>query len=154
MPSIKDIAKGGIMHEAELIVKDAKYIPEDKFCVCPMGCAKTAAAILREIAIGNVKLSGAIKGTGPDAEFESRAEKANTVDELGTLVIESAKIACGVIDSVAEEDLEKQVTMPWGASFPMFVAIFLPSQHMTYHDGQINYIQTLHGDNCFHWIEG
>jgi hypothetical protein len=154
MPSIKDIAKGGLMHAAETIVKDAKYIPEDKFCFCPMGCAKTAEAILREIAVGNVKLATAIKGEEPSAEFEAKAGQATTIDALGALVMESAGIACAAIDTIADEDMEKLAKMPWGASFPMFVAIFLPSQHMTYHDGQINYIQTLLGDSTFHWIEG
>lgn len=154
MPSIKDMAKGGLMHAAEMFVKDSKYIPEDKFCFCPMGCAKTAEAIMREIAVGNVMLADAIKGTEPNAEFKAKAEQATTIDALSALVMESAKIACDAIDSIADADLEKEAKMPWGASFPLYVAIFLPSQHMTYHDGQINYIQTLLGDSTFHWIEG
>ncbi len=153
MPSLKDIAKGGTMHEAELIVKDAKYIPEEKFAFCPMGCAKTAQAILREIASGNVMLARAIKGEGPDAEFSARVEQAADMNALGELVMESAKIVCDAIDSIPDADLDKVVTMPWGASFPLFTAIFLPTSHMTYHDGQINYIQTLLGDSTFHWHE-
>jgi uncharacterized damage-inducible protein DinB len=57
------------------------------------------------------------------------------------------------MDSLNEADLDREVTMPWGATFPIATAIFLPASHMTYHDGQINYIQTLLGDAKFHWRE-
>ena len=60
---------------------------------------------------------------------------------------------CRAIDTFSEADLGKEVAMPWGAKFPAMVAILLPTSHMTYHDGQINYIQTLFGDAEFHWIE-
>lgn len=153
MPSIKDLAKGGTMHAAETLVKDSKYIPEDKFAFCPMGCAKTAEGILREVAGTNGRLAGAIAGKAADEGFAGKVEKASGLDTLGQLVMESAKLVCDAIDAIAEADLEKPATMPWGASFPLFMAIFLPSQHMTYHDGQINYIQTLLGDSTFHWAE-
>ena len=149
MASIIEMAKGGTMRQAELIVKDTKYIPEEKFAFCPMGCAKTAKDILAEIARGNVMLGVAIAQGAPDEEFNKRVEQASTLDELGKLVIESAEKACQVMDSLSEADLDREVTMPWGASFPISTAILLPAGHMTYHDGQINYIQTLLGDAKF-----
>jgi len=154
MPSILGIAKGGTMRQAELIVKDAKYIPEERFAFCPAGCAKTAKDILAEIASGNVMLGAAIAQEGPDEEFTKRVAQATTLEVLGKLVIESAEKACRVMDSLSEADLDREVTMPWGAKFRIGEAIFLPISHMTYHDGQINYIQTLLGDSKFHWAEG
>ncbi len=153
MASIIEMAKGGTMRQAELIVKDAKYIPEDKFCFCPAGCAKTAKDILAEIARSNVMLGVAIACAAPDEEFNKRVDQATTLEALGKLVIESAEKACLVLDSLSEADLDREVTMPWGAKFRIGEAILLPISHMTYHDGQINYIQTLLGDSCFHWAE-
>lgn len=153
MISIKEMAKGATMHTATMLVKDATYIPEEKLCFCPMGCAKTAEMILKEIARGNGMLQAAIKGGAPDAEFNAKVEAASGLDALGKLVMESAEKVCAVIDSIPESDLEKEAKMPWGATFPIYAAIFLPSQHMNYHDGQVNYIQTLLGDDAFHWLE-
>ena len=156
MPSIKDIAKGATIQQAELIVKDTKHIPEEKFCFCPMGCAKTARQVLAEVAGTNARIAAAIRGEDPATAggFVEKVEQASTLEALGVLVRESAKIVCDAIDSLSEADLDEQLKMPWGASFPAWQAILLPVSHMTYHDGQINYIQTLLGDNVFHWMEG
>ena len=155
MPSIKDIAKGATIQQAEMIVKDTKYIPEEKFCFCPMGCAKTARQVLAEVAGTNARIGAAIRGEDPATAggFVEKVEQASTLDALGVLVRESAKIVCDAIDTISEADLDKQVKMPWGASFPAWQAILLPVSHMTYHDGQINYIQLLLGDTKFHWME-
>lgn len=153
MPSIKEIAKSGVMQQAELLVKDTKFIPEEKFAFCPLGCAKTAKDILAEIANGNIMFANVFTGAESDESFGKRVAQASTIDELGKLVIESARVVADAIDSLDEADLEKDVRMPWGATFPLWQAIFLPTSHMTYHDGQINYIQTLLGDSGFHWAE-
>jgi hypothetical protein len=68
-------------------------------------------------------------------------------------VMESAQIVCDAIDSLSDADLEGDIQMPWGFVMPAAVAIFLPDSHMSYHDGQLNYIQTLLGDTKFHWLE-
>jgi uncharacterized damage-inducible protein DinB len=153
MPSIKEIAKSGVMLQTELLIKDTKYIPEEKFAFCPMGCAKTARDIMAETANVNVMLAKAFTGAGKDAEFGTRVDQASTLADLAELVRESASVVIDAIDSLGDADLEKEVTMPWGARYPLWQAIFLPTSHMTYHDGQINYIQTLLGDSAFHWME-
>ncbi|MDH7480764.1 MAG: DUF1572 family protein [Armatimonadota bacterium] len=157
MKSILEVAKQLIRNQAETLVKDSGYIPAEKLSWCALGCAKTAADILKEIACSNVQMAASIRGEKPgkfEEEFADRVGKASTLTELGQLVKDSADIVCRAIDSHSEADLEKQITMPWGAVFPLYEAIFLPANHMTYHDGQINYIQLLLGDSKFHWAEG
>lgn len=153
MPSIKEIAKSGVMQQAELLVKDTKFIPEEKFAFCPLGCAKTAKDILAEIANGNIMFADVFTGAESDESFGKRVAQASTLADLGELVMESAAAVVDAIDSLDEADLDREVKMPWGATFPLWQAILLPVSHMTYHDGQINYIQTLLGDSGFHWVE-
>lgn len=153
MPSIKEIAKSGVMQQAELLVKDTKFIPDEKFAFCPMGCAKTAKDILAEIANGNIMFANVFTGAESDESFGKRVAQASTLADLGELVMESAAAVVDAIDSLDEADLDREVKMPWGATFPLWQAILLPVSHMTYHDGQINYIQTLLGDSGFHWVE-
>jgi len=159
MASIKEIAKYGTEHEAALIVKDTSYIPEEKFAFCPMGCAKTVEGILKEVAGTNARIAASLRGEDPASsasylQFEKRVGEASGLDVLGRLVIESGDLVCRAIDGIPEADLDKPVKMPWGAMFPASAAIFLPASHMSYHDGQVNYIQTLLGDAAFHWAEG
>ncbi|MCL6519155.1 MAG: DUF1572 domain-containing protein [Armatimonadetes bacterium] len=156
MKSILEVAKQLIRNQAETLIKDSGYIPAEKLFWCALGCAKTAADILKEIACSNIQMAASIRGETPgkfEEEFVDRVGKASTLTELGQLVKDSADIVCRAIDNHSEADLEKQITMPWGAVFPLYEAIFLPANHMTYHDGQINYIQLLLGDSKFHWAE-
>ncbi|MDI6828086.1 MAG: DUF1572 family protein [Armatimonadota bacterium] len=157
MKSVLEIAKKSVMNQASTLVKDASYIPEEKLSWRALGCAKTAEEILKEIACSNVQMAASIRGEKPsqaEEEFIKTAEKASTLAELSQMVKESAEIVCQAIDGYSEADLEKQITMPWGAVFPLYEAAFLPANHMSYHDGQINYIQLLLGDSKFHWAEG
>jgi uncharacterized damage-inducible protein DinB len=39
----------------------------------------------------------------------------------------------------------------FGRPMTRFEIAELPAMHMMYHDGQLNYIQTLHGDDQIHW---
>ncbi len=153
MASILEMAKSATMHQAELIVKDAAFIPKEKFSFCPMGCAHTAADILTEVAGANVAIANSLTGAKPDEEFGKKVGQASTLEEIGDLVLESARIVVKAIESFSDADLDRDVTLPWGMTLPISQAIFLPVSHMTYHDGQINYIQTLLGDSAFHWAE-
>ena len=157
MGSILAMAKEFTVGEVEVLLKDASYIPEESLGWCAAGCAKTAARILREAATCNWEIAAAIKGEVPGEPAEKlakRIEEASTLDALSQLVRESANAVCSAIDSHSEADLGNLIRMPWGAMFPLGQAIFLPTSHMTYHDGQINYIQLLLGDSKFHWAEG
>jgi len=156
MASILDAAKGFTTWNAERLIKDAGYIPAEKLNWCAMACAKTAAQILAEIAESNSRIAASIRGEKPgpaEEAFAKRVEQASTVEALGQLVLESARAVCQAIDSHSDADLEERITMPWGAVFPLAEAVLLPASHMNYHDGQINYIQLLLGDDKFHWAE-
>ncbi|MHB0911959.1 MAG: DinB family protein [Armatimonadota bacterium] len=149
MPSIRDTAKGFTMETAQTLCKDATYIPEERLDWSPMDYGKSANAILSECAKANFQIAAAIRGGSPKEAGEGADFTA-----LKDYVIDSAQKVCETIDSLSDSDLEADVQMPWGAIMPMSVAIFLPSSHMSYHDGQINYIQLLLGDTRFHWAEG
>lgn len=157
MPSILEMAQGAIMRGGETLVKDAGYIPADKLTWVPMACAKSAITILGEIGAGNQMLAEMIRGEKADRErFQAAreaAEASGTLAPMAEFVMDGCKAACAAIATLSEADLGKNVTAPWGAEIPLAVAIFLPAQHMGYHDGQINYIQLLLGDDKFHWME-
>jgi uncharacterized damage-inducible protein DinB len=95
-----------------------------------------------------MKLAALAKESAP-AEIKPSA----SYTELKDFVMASAKEVCDVIDALSDEELKGEITMPWGAVYPVVEAILLPSSHMSYHDGQMNYIQLLLGDTMMHWHE-
>ena len=148
MPTVREVAKEMTMSAAQMLCKDASYIPQESLAWRPMEHGKSAVMILAEISKSNFEIAAVILG--------APAKKVETEDyeELKKLVIESAEEVCKAIDSLSDEALEGALTMPWGGIFAASQAILLPAGHMNYHDGQINYIQLLLGDTKFHWIEG
>lgn len=146
MTSIREIAKTATMDVAETLCKDASYIPEEMLDWQPMDYGKSANMILSECARANYDMAAAIGGSKASElpkDLDFRALKDHVMD--------SAKAVCDAIDALSDEDLEGDIQMPWGGIFPATQAILLPTSHMTYHDGQINYIQLLLGDTKFHW---
>lgn len=149
MSSIREIAKAQIMDAAETLCKDASYILAEKLDWHPMDLAKSVNEILAECAHVNYMLVTAVKGS----KVDEPAEKLD-FDALKDYVLCSAKAVCESIDSLDDAALCGDIQMPWGATMPMTAAIMLPASHMSYHDGQVNYIQVLLGDTKFHWAEG
>ncbi|HEY3298295.1 MAG TPA: DinB family protein [Armatimonadota bacterium] len=148
MPSIREIAKKQTMDAAETMCRDASFILAEKLDWRPEEHGKSVNMILSECAKANMGIAAYIRGDEPSGEVES-ADFASLKDCL----VASAQQVCDAIDSLSDEAIEGDVKMPWGAIYPAGEAIFLPISHMTYHDGQINYIQVLLGDTKFHWAE-
>lgn len=156
MASVYDMAKAHLTHSVETLLKDASYIPADKLTWSAMGCAKSAATILAECGRSNMDIAGAIRGEAPNPSYREREQaviQSGSMDELKRFVEESRDKMIAAIDSLSEADLGKQIKMPWGATMPTPMAVLIPASHMDYHDGQINYIQCLLGDEKFHWAE-
>lgn len=148
MSALHDLAKGFTMHSAETLCKDASFVPSESLDWKPMEHGKSVNEILSECAKGNMALAAAVRGEDPK-DMDTSVD----FDALKGCVMASAKEVCDAIDSLSDEDLGKEAQMPWGQIFPMAAAIMLPTSHMNYHDGQINYIQLLLGDLKFHWME-
>jgi hypothetical protein len=54
----------------------------------------------------------------------------------------------------SDEDLAKTVTAPWQMDAPLYMIAQIAVSHLWYHDGQLNYIQCLLGDEKVHWMDG
>ena len=149
MTSLREMVKEFTLDVAQTLCKDATYIPQESLDWSPMDYGKSADRILSECAKANLMFVAAFRG-----ESTKEVEKDLDFQALKDHVVESAQEVCKAIDSLSDSDLEVDMQMPWGAIMPAAEAIFLPASHMTYHDGQINYIQLLLGDTKFHWAEG
>jgi len=149
MSLVQEVAKGATMWAAEMLCKDASYIPKEKLDWHPAENGSSVIEILTQVVDGNAALGAAIKG-GTAGE----SVKGLSFEALKDRVMSSSKEVCEAIDSYRESALMSDITMPWGMVMPASAAIMLCASHMSYHDGQINYMQLLIGDTKFHWMEG
>ena len=145
---IRDMAKGFTMHGAEMLCKDVGYIPSDKLNWKPDAAGKSVIDILQELVSGNLAIAAVLRGEAGEGKCEE-----TDLEALKGALMSTSQEVCSAIDGMSDEQLAGQVTMPWGMVMPAAAAIFLPAQHINYHDGQVNYIQLLLGDTAFHWME-
>ncbi|MBA2637161.1 MAG: hypothetical protein H0U79_02875 [Solirubrobacterales bacterium] len=128
-------------------------LPENKRDWSPMGGARTALDMVAECAIINGSTVDLIQTRVFPADFDmaafhqARAELSRAGDVLMSLLHENAAKVAAVIEGVDENDLNAEVSMPWG---PMTLAQVMayPYWNMSYHEGQINYIASLLAPNA------
>jgi hypothetical protein len=141
----------------DFYLKDLEYIPEDKFDVSPMGAAKTAKEMTLECVGLNkilVKMIDGQTAAHPTPE-ERKAWYAmfRTPDAVKVEFKASMNNLIAKVEKLEDADLDRIVTAPWGQPLPLGAMLLMGVSHTTYHDGQLNYIQALYGDDKFHWME-
>ncbi len=137
-----------------LLVKDLNALAEEKASVCPGGLARPAIEFVVEC--GGVNMMVAALLTGGDfsrrSPEESKAFYATfTSREQALAFLElQTQLLLTTLDGLDESTLGDMIDGPIG---PMtrFALAELPAMHMMYHDGQLNYLHALHGDDQMHW---
>ncbi len=137
-----------------LLTNDLKAIAADKANICPGGCARTALNIVAECASVNamaatVLSGGEFKRPSPE-EREAHLNSFDTTDKVLAYLDQETQHLLEVIDTIDESTFGDEMS-PFGRPMTRFGVAGLPSWHMMYHDGQLNYIQSLHGDGEMHW---
>lgn len=155
-PSVKEDISNGLQSSAQLLYKDISAMNDVMLANCPGGKARCGFDLLFEIATVNRMFAGMMRGdeneaSRPDgwlvAPSEYRSKEAAQKD-----VTDSVNELLAAINSLSEDQLAKPLETPLG-TMPVSRLATMMASHMMYHSGQLNYIQTIHGDDAFHWME-
>jgi hypothetical protein len=134
---------------------DFNHIPADKQMESPMGVARTATIFTAECASFNrwiIKIIAGEEVVRPDEEARKAYYGSFDTGEKAVLELNSSVADLAVAIRGCDEDaMGSTVTMPWGAPMLLAEAIQMAAVHMAYHEGQLNYIQSLYGDGESHW---
>lgn len=138
-----------------LLINDLKAIAEDKSNASPGGVARTALHIVAECAMVTGFLGKALNGVEvqrpPKEEREAHLNSFDTTEKVLAYLDRETQDLLTVIDGLDESTLGEVSDKPFGRPMSRFALAEFPALHMMYHDGQLNYIQTLHGDAEMHW---
>ena len=138
-------------------IEDLAHIPDVKITESPMGCARNALTFTAECAGFNSWIADALGGTiAPMPSQETRDRFYASMDsreKVTTALQNSCDRIIAALQSLDDADLDEPTTAPWGASMTKFKLATMAYVHMIYHNGQVNYIQTLYGDPDNHWAE-
>ncbi|HRI43073.1 MAG TPA: hypothetical protein PLL78_04600 [Fimbriimonadaceae bacterium] len=135
---------------------DIAAIPDDKWHATFGGCTRPASELTAD-AIGMLSWTTQALNGNLDADYEaaiterfktSCATKEGAANALRTTAEEFNR----ALASASDETLNKIVAPPWKMDAPLFMLAQIAVSHIWYHDGQLNYIQCLLGDEKIHWM--
>ena len=136
------------------LVNDLKAIPAEKQNTCPGGCAHTALYMVAECAAVNSMIAKTLRGEEvnrpPQAEREAFLKSFDSETKALAFLEQETENLLAAIDTLDENTLAERVQTPIGERSRYGLAE-IPAFHMGYHDGQLNYIHTLHDDHEMHW---
>ena len=137
------------------LVNDFKALPGEAQSKSHGGCARTPLNFLAECASLNTFIAG-ILTTGDGKRLTDEEEAAlyaavNTSEKALAMLEESVTKLKAAYQALDENTLGDMTDKPFGRPMQKYGPASLPISHMMYHDGQLNFLQTLHGDDKIHW---
>lgn len=155
MPRLQQQAAKMTRAAWEGLMRTAAFVPEEKRDWVPQGKARTLHDILAECAVlpgrWHALLLGNEELPPPDREGYERAKAAlNTLDKIKAAGDAGIAQLCQLIEAVPDERLEETRAMPWGGTMTLADRLFICYWNLTYHDGQVNFLQMLLGDTEMH----
>ncbi len=148
-------------HLREATERGAKHLKnnllalaEDKRNTCPGGCAHTPIFMVAECGAVNGMVARLLNKEvfeRPSSEQrQAYLTSFDTTEKALALLEENTAKLTAAIDGLDESTLGDTVQTMIGER-TMFGLAEIPMWHMSYHDGQLNYLQTLHDDGEMHW---
>ena len=138
------------------LARTFRAMPPDKQTWRPLEMGRSALDQVQECAGLNrfaleIFRTGEVPGFDTE-EFARLKQEHDTADMALSLLKESTDQLVAAIEAFPVERLDEAITLPFGGGMPSSFGdlMFVTYWNMAYHVGQINYIQTLYGDNDMH----
>jgi hypothetical protein len=154
--TLKEHLEKGIREAGDTFVKDLEAMPQDVLDRSPGGTARTPFDYSYEIAIINKRLAARLRGEDPgawqfaDVKWVTCPAEFRDKDKMVSFVSESFNEIHRAWSAFDEANLEKPIVLPKGETTALELGAMAFS-HAVYHDGQLNYAQSMSGDDEMHW---
>jgi len=137
-----------------LLTNDLKALDHTTCLQCPSEKARSAVHIVAECASVNGMIATYLE-TGelnrPSLEErEAHLSSFHTPEKVLDYLDHETHRLLGAFEKLDPATLNESCNVI-GRPMTRFALAELPASHMMYHDGQLNYIQTLYGDTEIHW---
>ncbi len=151
---VKQHIRKRLESSSHLYAKDLEAIPEDQLLNSIGGVARTAVDFTYEVAFVNRRMAARIAGQAlPDHNHDGWMKAPAEFSSKEACIAEfrgSVEALFQAWDGLAEDALEAPIATPNGETTALNMAS-LAATHMSYHDAQLNFIQSFHGDDSMHW---
>ena len=154
MATLKEHLTGRLEFAKSAYVGDLQAMDEEHLTTSMGGSARTPADFTYEVVFLNLRISKRLRGEDPGPyEFkgwmkapEEFAKKDRIIEQFSASVDE----VLNALRKVPEDEMSTKIETPTGDTNVVDLAS-LAATHISYHDAQLNYIQTMNGDEEMHW---
>ncbi len=151
--TIQTLAVWRTQRGCENLIASASAMPEDRRSWRPLGSGQAVNDLLGECALVNLKWAATLRNRvytqlSPDVEEPIRAA-IRAGEGLTDCLSRSASELIAAIQSVRDDELTALLETPFGV-YTLADCCLIAYWNSVYHEGQINYIQTLSGDQARH----
>jgi len=149
----KETALKGLESAVRIFSKDLAAMPESAFTQNFGGKSRTVADIVSEVNLVNDHVGLTLRGEplfdwpegwiiAPD-NLRSKAAVIESFESSSQKILDT-------IRKITQEDMARKVTTEYGDTDAFERCRFM-TLHLWYHSGQLNYIQTMLGDDNWNW---
>jgi uncharacterized damage-inducible protein DinB len=151
---LKPMATGLIKNSCRMFLSDLQALPAETFDKPLGGSARTVADLVFEVNLVNDHICMVLRGEEPfewpDAGWIKAPEGFASKEDVLAAYEKSSQQVMATVDGLSSEALEGTVQTEHGDRTRFERCTFM-ALHQWYHSGQLNFIQTLKGDDAFHW---
>lgn len=148
---------GWLQGLTSMYTADIEAIPEDQWTKSFGGVTRGAGDLTADTIALLEWTTEAIKGNVllmEEGSHQQYAGDCSTKAGATALLSKSVEKFQAALNSASDETLNSTVMAPWGMETPVFMMAQIAVSHVWYHDGQLNYVQCLLGDEKVHWMGG
>jgi hypothetical protein len=153
-PASKTIALNGLKGAFGIFLKDLKALPEEAFQKDFGGKTRTVADLVYEVNLVNDHVGMVIRGeepfTWPDGGWIKAPAGFDTKDVVIQAFENSSEKMLATIEAFSPDQIDEPLQTDEGETTRFERCRFM-TLHVWYHAGQLGFIQTLLGDDAWHW---
>jgi hypothetical protein len=156
MTTIKQAASAMSANAIENLRTNFEAMPADKQDWKPLDAGRSALSQVQECAVINGFFASILRDrTVPEMPWEAYQAACAALDtpaKAAEALTASGPVLADAIVSFPDDMIDDTVTLPFGDGMVMTYTqiMFVAYWNMTYHIGQVAFIQTLYGDNEMH----
>lgn len=152
--TIQETTLISVTRAADDLLRTAEAVPVERRLWRPGGVAQHVVHILAHCGATNRFYAAVI--AGELLPYRTQDERDEAIADCDTFPKATAFLNTSVdrlrasIEALSPEQAGQPMVMPWGERLPAALGLMAPVEHMRYHEGQINLIQMLLGDDEYH----
>ena len=151
-----DAAIKGMENAAKFYANDLEALTEEQILTSPGGTARKAIDFTYEVAFLNHQFAARLCGEepipSPDGDdWMTAPTELQTKEAIAAYLADGCAKVISAAQAIPEAEIGKMVGTP-GRERPAYALVNFAAMHTMYHDAQLNYIQSLSGDDKMHWF--